>query len=405
MTVRFFNTYEPVTDFYRHIVPELVARSVATTIYISRCEYREGRGRIEDVFAGMPVRVRRMPAIGDVANSRFRKAAASILYIASAALASLFDRPVGLNVFLTQPPLFGFWGMVLKRLRGQAYVCVLMDIYPDCITAARDGQRLPIVTRLMHWLSRRTWRSADGVVCIGRCMRDLVIAGGVDPEKVLMIPNWSDEKRIQPVEPALNPFRTSNQWVDDFIVLYSGNMGTAHDFDGLLSAARDLADVRDIRFVFIGDGARRRLIEAFARQYELSNLHMLPPQPAGDLANSQSLGDVHFVCLKRAFTGLMVPSKAYSALAAGRPLLYGGSPQGEIARLVEEERVGTVVDAGDGSAIRDAILEFHRDRDALSAAGRRAREVAIEKYSATRSIEEYVTIIQRLLESEPVEVT
>ena len=322
------------------------------------------------------------------------------MYLVSASLMSLFGRKVALNVFLTQPPMFGFWGVVLKRLRRQPYVIVLMDVYPDCLIASRKDSRVGSIARFFRWMSRKTWRSADGVVCIGRCMQELVIANGVHPSKVITIPNWADEKRIKPLPHDRNPIRIDRGWLDDFVVLYSGNMGVAHEFTGLLHAAADLSHLDDMRFVFIGNGSRRTEIEQFANEHKLKNLHILPPQPADSLTESQGLGDVHFVCLRKGFTGLMVPSKAYSALAAGRPIIYGGNADGEIALLVREKKLGMVVEPCNDDEVREAILTFYRDRNSCRAAGTRGRRIACDEYSAGRSIKRYADYFEQILVAE-----
>jgi len=316
-----------------------------------------------------------------------------IVYAFSASLTSLLSGSVDINFYLTQPPLFAIWGWILKILRGQKYICLVMDIYPDVAVQdglLRDGS---LLLRLLSNLNLLVWRNADAVIVIGRCMQMRLLQKGVPAEKIHLITNWANEKVIFPVPNEKNRLKSEYGLQGAFIVLYSGNMGVSHEFRALLNAAENLLPYKTIRFVFIGDGRRRVELEKQVESRRLENIVFLPFQPLERLSESLSLGDIHLVTLRDGFEGLIVPSKAYGALVTGRPIIYIGDSEGEIARMVTEEKIGTVVSNNDEIALTKAILSYFHNEMVLKEHGLRALQLSQNRYSRKNSIYAYLDLI------------
>ena len=151
-----------------------------------------------------------------------------------------------------------------------------------------------------------------------------------------------------------------------------------------------------IRFVFAGGGRRRAELERARSAEGLENLVLLPFQPVDRLTHSLSLGDVHFVSLRAGFEGLMVPSKAYSVLEAGRGLIYQGTASGEIARLVVEEDIGSVVPLDDPNGLERAICGAMTDPNTVAAWGLRAEALAERLYSRASALQRYAQVFAAL---------
>ena len=137
---------------------------------------------------------------------------------------------------------------------------------------------------------------------------------------------------VYPIPAAESRLRRELGLDGKFVVLYSGNMGVSHYFDDLLEVIRRCQDEAKLHFVFIGEGQRRGEIENFFRRHQPRNVSLLLFQPMEQLAESLSLGDVHFVSLRAGFEGLVVPSKVYGALAAGRRRLRKVRPANPLRR-------------------------------------------------------------------------
>jgi glycosyltransferase involved in cell wall biosynthesis len=167
-------------------------------------------------------------------------------------------------------------------------------------------------------------------------------------------------------------------------------MGYSHQFDDVLKIAEQMVCESGVRFVFVGDGVRRQSVEQAVRERELTNVTFRPFQPEDVLAETLSAIDIHIITLREEFAGLVVPSKIYGVLAAGRPVVYSGPEESEVAEFVREWSVGYVVAAGDQDALRRAIEALVRDEGLRRELGRRGREVAEAQCGKDVSVERYM---------------
>ncbi len=316
-------------------------------------------------------------------------------YAVSAAALSAFSPHSDLNVFMTQPPLFAAWGAALKALRKQPYFVITMDLYPWIAIEAGLLSRGAPTTRTLERLSVATLRRARGVIVIGRCMAERVRAFGVDRSRIHIITNWANTNVVRPVEPEDNELRRTHGLHDKFVVMYSGNLGVSHYFDDLLEVAQQLREQREIVFLFVGRGSRLKEVTTAIEERRLSNVRCLDHQPYEKLAQSLTMGDVHFVSLREGFEGLVVPSKAYGVLAGGRPIIYQGSPSGEIARMVAQEDIGLVTPQADTASLRNIVLQAWRRPEWRKHVGVRARALAESRYGMLRSLDAYATLLEQ----------
>lgn len=401
MNVRFFNTYEPVVPLFRDLVPALTRRGAEVQIVVSSASYRTGQP-LREFFEHQPdVRVVEAPSLGSLQARRFGKLRVMLGYVGFAIPASLFGRGVDLNVFLSQPPLFSIWGSTLRVIRQQRYVCMLMDLYPHLLVELGFMHRGSLRARIAHTAMSRTIRAADAVVVVGRCMREIVLNMGVDAGRVHVVPAWPNDT-VVPVSHADNGFRRGYAWADKFVVMYAGNIGYPQDFDDLLDAAGLLADRDDIAFVFIGTGAREAVVRADAGQKGLRNVHFLPfLQDRYPLKEIMSAADLHFVTLRSECTGLAVPSKAYAALAAGRPILYVGGEEGEIPRVVREHGVGAALVPGDPAGLASTIVGYADDPQRWLEQCEAARTLTMANYQGRTAAERLADILLEASGSPP----
>jgi glycosyltransferase involved in cell wall biosynthesis len=150
-------------------------------------------------------------------------------------------------------------------------------------------------------------------------------------------------------------------------------MGRVHEFETILGAARALRERSDIVFLFIGSGVQRALMVAAAQNEQLDNVTFQPYQARELLDQSLGAADVHLVSLRPRLEGLSVPSKIYGIAAAGRPAIFVGHPEGEVAHLIRSAGCGYCVPEGDVRALVASIVELAGDSARCSAMGRAAR--------------------------------
>jgi glycosyltransferase involved in cell wall biosynthesis len=227
-------------------------------------------------------------------------------------------------------------------------------------------------------------------------MADRVVQLGVPRDRVHIIRNWANTEVVRPVPPHENRLRGAWQLDDRFVVMYSGNMGVSHSFDELLRVARQLRKETEIVFLIVGGGRRLGQVRRYVEEHGLDNVRFQGFQPYARLAESLSAGDVHFISLRSGFEGLVVPSKAYGVLAAGRPIIYLGDPGGEIGRMVSTDNLGIVVAPGDVDGLRTAVLKAFQDARWRQSVGERARGAAEVRYSMARAMSAYAGVLATL---------
>ena len=176
--------------------------------------------------------------------------------------------------------------------------------------------------------------------------------------------------------------------------MYSGNMGYSHEFDTILDGAHRLREHQDILFLFIGGGVQRGYIEQQVRSRGLTNVQFKPYQPRETLGQSLTAASAHLVSLLPQLEGLMVPSKFYAVAAAGRPIVFIGAEEGELAHLIDEGQCGFRVAPGDGQALAAGIASLAAHPDVAQRQGLAARRLFEERFHRRRATDAWRRLLQ-----------
>lgn len=303
-------------------------------------------------------------------------------------------------LLVTNPPLVPWVGPMMRRLFGVRYAELVYDIYPDVMARMGMVRKGSLLYRFVRRLSNRAHRRAECVITLGRCMRQTVLDQLDDPRavEVHVIPNWANTEEIVPMPHASNPFAAAHGLTDKFVVMYSGAFGATHDIDSIVLAAERLADLPELRIVLIGGGTREAQVRQLVDQKRLPNLILLPWQPVDQVKYSLTAADCHVVCLDEGYEGISVPSKAYTALAAGAALLAVSPPDTELTDMVDQHECGIWLRPRDVQGLSQAIRKLYEDRPALERMKSNSRRAAVEHYSKARCVEQYVKLLMPLLE-------
>jgi hypothetical protein len=226
-------------------------------------------------------------------------------------------------------------------------------------------------------------RGAEMTVVLSPGMAARLAAQGVPKDRLTVIPNWADGALIRPLPPQDNPLRAAWGLGDRFVIGYSGNLGCAHEVDPLVELMTLLAEEPGLVFLFIGAGAGYRTLHTAVARRRLENVVFRPYQDRAQLPLSLAAPDLHLVTLRPEWEGLVMPSKLYGALAAGRPVMFVGDPEGDVARIVRDGP-GLVARPETMPALAVQIRALRRDPARLAwmgAAARRAYEAATKDAS------------------------
>ena len=292
-------------------------------------------------------------------------------YVSATLRGLTLPRP-DLVITLTTPPLLSLLGTLIKVLRGSRHFIWEMDIYPDVavdLNYFKAGGALDRITGVLADLSRRR---ADGVIALGDCMKQRLMRRGLPADRIFVAENWADGAAIRPVRRPGNP--------DDLVLLYSGNLGLAHDLDTLLGAIAALRHEDSFKFLFVGSGGRRAELEAFCVERGIHSVELRPYAQRSNLGESLGAGDIGLVTQRDACCGSVVPSKVYGLLAAGRPVLFIGPREATPARIIAQYACGWQIDCGDVAALVSLLHRLAADPAEVRAAGSRARQALLEQY-------------------------
>jgi colanic acid biosynthesis glycosyl transferase WcaI len=302
----------------------------------------------------------------------------------------------------TDPPLISVMAAGIAKLRGAKAINWLQDVFPE-VAEALDigGPSGRFVLKSMRPLRNWSLHAAHKNVVVGHAMAAHVVRQGVDASKVRMIANWTDEALIRPVRAAQNSLRKKWGLEDHFVVGYAGNLGRAHDVDTTIDAITLLQEraksdrcASRIAFVFIGGGAQHAKLTREVSRRRLSNVQIHPYQPQEYLAETLSVPDLHLVSLNPKLEGLIVPSKFYGIAAAGRPALFIGSTEGEIAQLLDQNACGLTVAPGDAPGLASRILELASDPQGCAHMGRRARAAFETSWNKAYAVRQWIDLLK-----------
>ena len=313
-------------------------------------------------------------------------------------------RGADIIVAKTDPPLLSVMVAAIAKLRGARSINWVQDVFPEVAEALNVGGRSGrLALRSMRFLRNWSMRAASTNVVVGKAMAAHLLREGIVPSKIRMISNWSDGNLIKPISAAQNSLRQDWGLEGNFVVVYAGNLGRAHDVETIIEAMTLLrgramrtppSDVtRRIMFVFIGGGAQHGKLQQEVLQRKLTNVRIYPYQSQERLAETLGVADVHVVSLKPELEGLIVPSKFYSIAAAGRPALFVGASNGEIARLIDQAACGFTVSPGDAQGLTSRILQLASDPELCSRMGASARGAFEEHWDKARGVAQWAEVL------------
>lgn len=293
-------------------------------------------------------------------------------------------------VAMTDPPIMGIAAALVSQLTGRPLIYNIRDMYPDM---AVGGDIVKAGRFINFWESLHRWalRQAKCVIVLGDDMRDRIVAKGISPERVVVIRDGTQipDKLADPQNPVAQEIRGGFS----FVTIHAGNLGFYGAWETLLQAAGKVTG-EGIGLVFVGGGANRDKLAALASR--IHNIRFVPFRPASEIPYVMAAGDVHVVTIKRGLEGVVVPSKLFGILAAGRPVLVVAPPESDAARIVTEAKCGVAVDPEKPEAVADALRTLAGNPDELSAMGMRARKAA-ENYVRVNELSRFVRTVEEIV--------
>lgn len=292
----------------------------------------------------------------------------------------------------TDPPLMSVPAALVAMLRQARLIVWHQDIFPETAEAVGVVRRGGVLSRVARWLRNQSLRSVETNVVICEAMAETLHRQGVRHDRIRVIPNWSDA-RLHPVAPAQNPLRRSWGLSGKLVIGYSGNLGRVHQVNAVAQLIRSTEGLDNLVWLFVGGGVASERIEALQEELPNGFLVTKPAQPRAALGESLSVPDIHLVSLDPACEGLVMPSKLYGAMAAGRPVLNLGAEEGAVAQIISRYDIGITLDPSRPEGWRETVEEFVADRSRLIDMGRRGRALIQDELGAKKCLSEWQRVL------------
>lgn len=398
MRVLLLNLYYPpdtsATAKMAHTVVDALAVKHEMTVLCGRPSYDPTERRAWRLFQTELVGLARIIRTGstDFPRREMKKRMLNYLsYVALAVPRALFVR-CDVVLAMTDPPFQGIVGAFVAMLKRKPYVYNIRDMYPDMAVGGsivEPGMLARVWERLHRWALRRATR----VIVLGDDMRARIIAKGVDASRVVVVRDGAETLPPNVALPTPDPeVVRAIRGNFSFVLLHAGNLGFYGAWSTLLMAARKLAS-DGVGLVFVGDGAQRAQIEATAAGGE--NIRFLDFFPAGKIPSVLAAADAHVITVKRGLEGVVVPSKMYGILAAGKPIVAVAPEETDAVSLGVRGGFAVSSDPDKPAELVSTVRALVGDPQRLKTMGEAARAAAPD-YDRVKELQKFVEVFDHL---------
>lgn len=293
------------------------------------------------------------------------------------------------------PPLTnGVAGWIVSRLKRTPLVYNVQDIYPD--VAIKLGiLKNPRAIKAFFAMEQFVYAKSAAVSVISHGFQKNLIRKGIAAEKAPIIQNFVDSATIEPRRKD-NAFSRDHGVFDRFVVLFAGNVGLSQGLETVLEAARLLKDRQEIVFYIVGNGASKPGLVEKAQQMALDNVRFLPYQPYPQIPDMYGAADICLVPLRKGLTQDSVPSKVWTIMGAGRPILAAVDRESDTYDVIQEAQCGLCVAPEDPGAMAAAVRRMQDDEEQARKMGENGRDFVLRNYTVQEVARKYLELFERL---------
>lgn len=302
---------------------------------------------------------------------------------------------------ISQPPILGgVLGVLAKRIKRAKFIYNIQDFNPEQIEAVKYSKN-KIIIELARKIDMHSCKVSDKVLVVGNDMSESLSKRfkNMNVPSNVVVNNWIDENKIYPLsmkDDSVKKFKKKYDLDNKFIIMYSGNIGLYYDLENLIKVAKDLKQYNDLVFVFVGDGVKRKDIEQYKLDNNLSNIKFIPYQEKEYLNISLNVADAHLVVNAAGIKGVSVPSKIYGVLATGK-FVIGVLEKGSEARnIVELSNCGQCVEPLDYEGFRELVYYCYKNRNDIGSIGMKGRIFLEKKLTKQKSIDKYRKLLHEV---------
>lgn len=294
----------------------------------------------------------------------------------------------------SNPPILPTVALLANRRFGTKVIFVSYDVYPEVAYASGSLTPGGLAARAMRLINEKLFSKAAAVVALTDEMKGFLVANrcGLSLDKVRVIPNWAHECVVTSKSNYRNKFGFLD---DDFIVAYFGNMGVCQDVETFLDAMELLKGYEHIKFFVVGHGGKKEYVAR--RIAALKNVKIIDFLTGDDFEAAISVSSCGIVSLERGLRGMCAPSKYYSYLQGGLPVISIMESSSYLADEVVREKIGYAIEVGQGKRLADVILELASNKNLQETMSHRAIELYKRTYGKKISLEKYSSLLSDVM--------
>ena len=335
--------------------------------------------------------------IGFDKNGILRRFINYLSFFISAFFAIWFDRKSEPTFFFvpTFPPFFGgLLACLISKIKKTSFVYKVHDVYPDILFSVKMF-RIRFISHFLGKIEKRTYSRAKHIIVVSNRVKETLYEKGVPLEKITVIPEPCNTDFIRPL-PKNNDFSKEYNLQDKFVVLYAGNISKPQGIEFIIEAANIIKNQSDILLVLVGRGEKKMEIEKLIEDYKLRNVISIPLQPVERMPRIWASADISIASLRKNISHLAFPSKIYSILSSGRPIIAMVDKGSEIWEFIEESKGGICVEAEDSKNLAKKIMFLYDNSLLRKRMGENGRKFMKEKFSKEVFINQYKNLFDKI---------
>lgn len=319
----------------------------------------------------------------------------------SVALSLWYIRCYKSVIVYSNPPVLPLIAAWASKLFGSKMVFVSYDVYPEIAHITKSISEDGAISKMMKFINKKVFKYVKNVVALSGEMKSYLLKHRplLKDHQVYVISNWYEDKKIDNITTSYqNELFRDIKPKENLIVSYFGNMGICQDLETILNAIRELKNDINVKFIFAGHGSKMEILKNTVMKENLKNTTIYNFLHGQDFQDALNISDCFLVSLAEGLTGLAVPSKTYSYMMAGKPIIAIMGKDSDIANDLIANESGYAIESGEVSKLVNAINELKCNKFKRDLMGKNCRELFLEKYTKEKCTQQYVDMMKKILE-------
>jgi glycosyltransferase involved in cell wall biosynthesis len=360
-----------------------------------------GKVPMEEVYEG--IKIKRLKYL-QFRRSNFIGRLVNYFSFTFMALLHIFElRKYKCVIVYSNPPVLPLVAAIGKKCFKIKVVFVSYDVYPEIAIKTGVLSKDSFICKMMNVVNKIIFKNIDKVVVLSNEMKNFLLShrSSISENSIEIIPNWYEDKGDITTEKWQdNSLFSSIKKDGNFVISYFGNMGIAQDLDTIIKAMRELKNDNKVQFMFAGHGVKMDYLKEIVYKEDLKNVTVINFLHGQDFQDALNMSDCFLVSLAEGLTGLAVPSKTYSYMMAGKPIIAIIGEDSDIARDLKDYEAGYVVQCGESDKLVKVINELKENECKRKQMGKNCRNVFLKKYTKERCTKHYINMIKEILEAQ-----